>query len=143
MKIKVIAILCLLFGSLLGLPDSSLGQNVRRPPEKVAQALVDAFNARDIEAILKTYSPDSVAYRLPGGEAFITGHAEIRKKFNSAFERDTTVKVKVVERIVDGKFVVDKEKITGVANGKKYERYSTVIYEITNGVIRKEWYFKQ
>jgi len=143
MKTKKIAFSCVLVVGLLVSAGSNLGQTSQQPPEQVAQALVDAFNTRDIDAIIKTYSPDSVAYRLPDGEAFISGHAELRKKFTSAFERDATVKVKVVNRIVDGKFVIDKERITGLTNGKRYERYATVIYEITGGLIRKEWYLRQ
>lgn len=114
-----------------------------KTPEQVAQALVDAFNARNMDGILKAYSPDSVAYHLPSGEVFLKGHADIKKKFAKAFEGNTKVKVEVVNRIVDGKFVIDKERITGVLNGEAFEFFGTVIYEITEGLIRKEWYLQQ
>ena len=68
------------------------------------------------------------------------GHAEIGRKFLSIFERDPKVKVTVISRIVDGRFVIDKEKITGIMEGKRYTRYRTVIYAITGGLIREEWY---
>jgi hypothetical protein len=114
-----------------------------KTPEQVAQALVDAFNAKDMDGILKTYSPDSVAHHLPSGEVFLKGHAEIKKKFSKMFEGDTKVKVEVVNRIVDGKFVIDKERITGTLKGETFEFFGTVIYEITDGLIRKEWYLQQ
>lgn len=114
-----------------------------KTPEQVAQALVDAFNARNMDGILKAYSPDSVAYHLPSGEAFLKGHADIKKKFAKAFEGNAKVKVEVVNRIVDGKFVIDKERVSGVLNGETFEFFGTVIYEITDGMIRKEWYLKQ
>jgi hypothetical protein len=53
------------------------------------------------------------------------------------------MKVEVVNRIVDGKFVIDKEKISGTSDGKTVEFFGTVIYEITDGLIRKEWYLRQ
>ncbi len=118
------------------------GQPKQKTPEQVAQALIDAFNAHDVEGILKTYSTDSVAYQLPGGESILKGHVDIRKKFATAFERDHKVKVEIVQRIVDGKFVIDKEKITGMRDGKPYEFFGTIIYEITDGLIRKEWYLR-
>ncbi len=112
----------------------------KKSPDRVAQALVDAFNAHDIEGILKTYHPNSVARRLPSGEVILTGHADIRKKFETAFQRNPSIKVEVVERIVDGFFVIDKEKIITVTEGKKSERFGLVIYEIRDGQIVNEWY---
>ena len=120
---------------------STFGFQANDPaPARVAQALVEAFNAHDIEGILKTYHPNSVARRLPSGEVLLTGHAEIRKKFETSFQRNPTIKVEVVQRIVDGVFVIDKEKIIIVTEGKKSERFGLVIYEIRAGLIVNEWY---
>lgn len=115
-------------------------QTNSKAPADVAQALVDAFNAHDVEAILKTYHPNSVARRLPSGEVILTGHADIRKKFETSFQRNPTIKVEVVQRIVDGVFVIDKEKIIVIADGKTTERFGIVIYEIRDGLIVNEWY---
>ncbi len=115
-------------------------QTEKKAPERVAQELVDAFNAHDVEGILKTYHPNSVARRLPSGEVILTGHAEIRKKFETSFQRSPSIKVEVVERIVDGFFVIDKEKIITVTDGKKSERFGLVMYEIREGKIVNEWY---
>lgn len=119
------------------------GQSVQKTPEQVAQALVDAYNARNIDGILKAYSPDSVAYALPSGEIILKGHDAIRKKFSRIIEPSVNLKVEIVSRIVDGKFVIDKEKIIGIDGGKPVEFYGTVIYEITDGLIRKEWYLRK
>ncbi len=108
-------------------------------PEAVAQALVDAFNAHDVEAILKTYSPSSVARRLPSGEAYIHGHPDIRKKFATSFEKSPKIRVDVVQRMVHGDFVIDREKITGAA-GSDAPQFGAVIYEIRDGLIQNEWY---
>lgn len=143
MQTRVITSLGMMAICCLGFAGPVSAQSVHRTPEQVAQALVDAYNARDIEAIMRTYSVESIAYRLPDGEAFLKGHADIRKKFMTAFERDPKTRVEVVDRIVDGKFVIDKEKLTGESEGKKYERQATVIYEITDGLIRKEWYLRK
>jgi hypothetical protein len=111
-----------------------------KAPADVAQALVDAFNAHDVEAILKTYHPDSVAYSLPDGKAFLKGHAGIRKKFETIFQREPAIKVEIVQRIVDGAFVIDKEKIIVVKDGKPAEDFGVVIYEVRDGLIVNEWY---
>ena len=115
-------------------------QPKQKAPAEVAQALVDAFNARDVEGILKTYHPNSVARRLPSGDVILNGHPDIRKKFETTFQRNANIKVEVVQRIVDGVFVIDKEKIIVVADGKTTERFGIVIYEIRDGLIVNEWY---
>lgn len=115
-------------------------QSSTKAPAEVAQALVDAFNAHDVEAILKTYHPNSVARRLPSGEVMLKGHADIRKKFETSFQRNPSIKVEVVQRIVDGVFVIDKEKIIVTTDGKTTERFGIVIYEIRDGLIVNEWY---
>jgi hypothetical protein len=123
--------------------DQASAQVAARLPEQVAQALVEAFNARDMDEILKAYATDSSAYGLPGGEVILKGHDEIRGKFASLLSPTTKLQVEVVDRIIDGKFVIDKERIFGTSDGQAVEFYSTVIYEITGGLIRKEWYLEQ
>ena len=140
MKSRTIAALVALLLSL-GLLVS--GQAVQKTPEQVAQSLVDAYNARNMDAILKAYSPESIAFALPSGEVILKGHDAIRKKFSRIMEPNVNLKVEIVNRIVDGKFVIDREKITGTVDGKPQEHYGTVIYEITDGLIRKEWYLRQ
>lgn len=122
---------------------SAEAQTEAASAENVAQSLVDAYNARNMDGILKAYAPDSTAYALPSGEVILKGHDEIRKKFARVLDPNFKLKVEIVNRIVDGKFVIDKEKISGTSDGKPVEFYGTVIYEITGGLIRKEWYLRQ
>lgn len=122
---------------------STLAQTAVRSPEQTAQSLIDAYNSRNMDGILKAYAPDSIAYALPSGEVILKGHDEIRKKFAKVLDPNFKLKVEIVNRIVDGKFVIDKEKISGTSDGKPVEFFGTVIYEITGGLIRKEWYLRQ
>ncbi len=143
MKTKLIAIPVAIVLCLLVFASVTFGQAATKTPEQVAQSLVDAYNARNMDGILKAYSPDSIAYALPSGEVILKGHEAIRKKFARILEPNVNLKVEIVNRIVDGKFVIDKEKISGTSEGKPVEYYGTVIYEITDGLIRKEWYLRQ
>ena len=143
MKINLAAIVIAIVLCLCTYADETLAQTTTKSPEKVAQALVDAYNTRNIDGILATYAPDSVAYALPGGEIILKGHDEIRKKFARVVDPNVKLKVEIINRIIDGKFIIDKEKISGTSDGKAVEFYGTVIYEIKDGLIRKEWYLKQ
>ncbi len=110
-----------------------------RRPEAVAQALVDAINAHDLDAVLRAYAPDSVARRLPGGEEFLRGQADIRAKFVSLLAKNPEVRIEIVGRIVHGDYVIDREKVTGLAGGAAAS-FGAVVYEIRDGLIRNEWY---
>lgn len=137
-KIKTAGVALALF-LFVGIGAVSAQQTVKTP-EQVAQSLVDAYNARDMDGILKAYAFDSTAYSLPDGKVMLKGHDAIRKKFARVLDPKMKLKVEIVNRIVDGKFVIDKEKISGTADGKPIEFFGTVIYEITDGLIRNEWY---
>lgn len=141
----IAAIAAFLFCMSIGASAQAVqtAQPVQKTPEQVAQSLIDAYNARDIDGILKAYSPESVAYALPSGEVILKGHDAIRKKFARVLEPNMKLTVKIVSRIVDGKFVIDKEKISGTSDGKPVEFFGTVIYEISDGLIQKEWYLRQ
>ncbi len=110
-----------------------------RAPAAVAQALVDAFNAHDVEGVLAMYASDCVARRLPGGEAFLRGKAAVRAKFVALFEKNPEVRIEIAGRLTHGSYVIDREKITGLAGGAG-PSYGVVIYEIEDGAIRNEWY---
>ena len=140
MKLKTLATHAALIISLL---HNAGGQAIQKTPEMVAQSLVEAYNSRNMEGILKAYSPDSVAYALPSGEIILKGHDAIRKKFSRIMEPNVNLQIEIVSRIVDGKFVIDKEKITGTVDGKPQQFFGTVVYEVTDGLIRREWYLRQ
>lgn len=110
-----------------------------RAPAAVAQALVDAFNAHDVEGVLAVYAPDCVARRLPGGEEFLRGKAAVRAKFAALFKKNPEVRIEIVGRIAHGSYVIDREKITGAA-GVAGPSFGVVIYEIEDGLVRNEWY---
>ncbi|MCC6328814.1 MAG: nuclear transport factor 2 family protein [Acidobacteria bacterium] len=143
MKLKLAAVIVAMVFCLFAIAGSPLAQTAVRSTEQTAQSLIDAYNARNMDGILKAYAPDSIAYALPSGEVILKGHDEIRKKFARVLDPKVKLKVEIINRIVDGKFVIDKEKISGTSDGKPVEFYGTVIYEITDGLIRKEWYLRQ
>lgn len=110
-----------------------------RAPAAVAQALVDAFNAHDLEGVLSVYAADTVARRLPGGEEFLRGRADIREKFVTLFGKNPGVRIEICGRIVHGAYVIDRERVTGLSGGSG-PSYGVVIYEIREGLVRNEWY---
>jgi len=49
-------------------------------PLEVVQAQLEAYNAKNIEALLATYSPTAEQYAT-GGELLAQGHEQMRRRF--------------------------------------------------------------
>jgi hypothetical protein len=106
-------------------------------PEQVVQRQVEAYNARDIEAFLALYSPDIVVARLPSETVLYTGHAEMRQSYQPLFQDNPELHCQIVSRVSLGTIVVDRENITGFADGRVV--HAIAIYEEREGLIQRFW----
>jgi hypothetical protein len=105
-----------------------------------AQAQLDAYNARDIDAFLAPYHPEIILARLPGDEPFAHGHDEMRAIYGRKFEDTPDLHCRLVNRICHDRFVVDHEHVSGVPG---FERIDAVaIYEVVDGLIVRAWFLK-
>ena len=105
------------------------------PPLAVVQAQLDAYNAKDIDALLATYAPDAEQYVLHG-ERLAQGHAQMRERFLARFA-EPDLHAQLLSRTVVGAMVVDYELIT-----RNFpEGLGTVemlcVYEVVNGRIQR------
>ena len=70
---------------------------------------LDAYNAKDIEALLATYSPRAEQYAT-GGELLAQGHEEMRPRFLARFA-EPNLHARLLSRQVAGNMVADLELI--------------------------------
>ena len=103
-------------------------------PEAVAQAQLDAYNARDIEALLKTYAIDAQQFEFPG-KLLASGHVEIRPRMAARFV-ETNLHARLLRREVIGHIVIDHEEVTRTFPEGTGRIEMTAIYEIKNGLIQ-------
>ncbi|HYF03843.1 MAG TPA: nuclear transport factor 2 family protein [Patescibacteria group bacterium] len=108
--------------------------------EELAQAQLDAYNAGDIEAFLKPYSPQIELFLQSTGERFCRGLDEMRERYEPFFKNNPQLHCKLLSRIIQGDFAIDQEHVTGLADGR--EMYAIAIYECEDGLIRKAWFIK-
>lgn len=101
-------------------------------PEVIVDKQLEAYNKRDIDAFVNTYSVDIKLYTFRN-EATTLGQAALRRQYASFFERAPDLNAEIVNRIVLGNKVIDKEKI--IVNGRIF--YAVAIYEIEDGLISK------
>lgn len=104
-------------------------------PIAVVQAQLDAYNAKDIEALLQTYAPDAEQFTLHG-ELLAKGHAQLRERFLSRF-CEPDLHAKLVSRTVVGNIVADAELITRNFPEGLGTLEMLCLYEVYNGRIQR------
>ena len=138
-----VALALILSGSI---PASVWGQETRNNatgpavsgPERVVQEQVEAYNRHDIEAFLKTYSPEVKVFDFPDTLRF-SGLETMRERYGKLFKGEPGLKVKIARRIVQGDHVIDHEEVS-----KGGDRPFTVvaIYRVEGGRITAVWFLR-
>lgn len=101
-------------------------------PEAIVQQQLGAYNARDIDAFLETYTDDVQLYNFPA-EKRSQGKASMHEGYANFFESTPDLNCEIKNRMVIGNKVIDEEFIT--ANGNNFG--AVAIYEVVNGKIAK------
>ncbi len=84
-------------------------------PVALAQRQLNAYNARDVEAFLATYSEDVEVYGYPG-RLLYQGKDKMRERYAAMFAQWPDLHCELVNRMVLGNTVIDQERITGRNN---------------------------
>lgn len=106
-------------------------------PEIVVQKQLEAFNTRDVDALLAVYANDAQLFEHPA-KLLASGSAELRQRFTSRFNEPNLHAV-LVKRIVAGSVIVDHEIVTRTFPEGAGEIELVMIYEVENGRISKAW----
>lgn len=101
-------------------------------PTTIVNKQLEAYNKRDIDAFMKTYTQDIKLYNFPNNLSS-EGQKPMRESFESFFSNTPDLHCEIKNRIVIGNKVIDEEYIT--ANGQNFS--AVAIYEIENGLIAK------
>ncbi|VAV86140.1 FIG01018673: hypothetical protein [hydrothermal vent metagenome] len=100
--------------------------------EKIIQTQLEAYNNRDIDAFMATYTKDIKLYDYPE-KLKSEGQNAMRESYNTFFKNTPDLHAYIKNRIVIGNKVIDEEQVT--INGKIYN--AVAIYEVENGKIKK------
>lgn len=106
-----------------------------KDPILVVQAQLDAYNAKDVDALLATYAPDAEQCTLHG-ELLAKGREQMRTRFLSRFA-EPNLHAKLVSRTVVGNFVCDTELITRDFPEGPGTVEMLCIYEVAAGRIQR------
>jgi uncharacterized protein (TIGR02246 family) len=103
----------------------------------VVERQLDAYNRRDLEAFLSQYAPDVRIYAFPDKLLF-QGHEKMRAEYGPLFAEAAGLHAEVTDRVVQGRFVIDREVVTGMPG--KPLLTGLAIYEVKDGRITAVWF---
>lgn len=104
-------------------------------PLAVVQAQLDAFNDKDIDALMRAYAPDAEQFALHG-ERLAKGHGEIRPRYEARFT-EPDLQARLLSRTVMGNIVTDLEVITRNFPEGVGTLEMLCIYEVVDGRIQR------
>lgn len=105
--------------------------------ETVVQRQLDAYNARDVEALLSVYADDAQLFEHPD-TLLATGTAALRERFATRF-KEPNLHATLLQRMVLGPTVVDHERIARTFPEGTGTVEMIMIYEVREGRIARAW----
>jgi hypothetical protein len=105
-------------------------------PAQVVQRQLDAYNARDIDALLATYATDAQQFLL-GGAQLASGHAQMRARMLERFA-EPDLHAHLIQRMVAGNVVVDHEIVTRNFPEGRGTLVLVAVYEVRDGKIQTQ-----
>ena len=107
-------------------------------PELVVQRQLDAYNSRDLDALMATYHDDIQIFEHPA-KLVASGSAEFRARQAVRF-KEANLHARLVNRIVAGHTVIDHEVVTRTFPEGPGTIELVGIYEVQGGRIAKAWF---
>ena len=108
-------------------------------PEQLAQAQLDAYNNHDIDAFMANYAQDVSVRIFPSNQLLFTGSEAMAKHYTQNRFNLPDLHAQLVERIVQGNIVIDKELVTGMGDGT----LSVIaMYEVEEAKIKNVWFIQ-
>ena len=107
------------------------------PAEAVVQQQLNAYNARDIDALLATYAEDAQLFEHPA-TLLASGAEQFRARFTLRFQ-EPNLHAHLVNRIVMDRFVLDHERITRTFPEGTGTVELIATYEVVDGRIINAW----
>lgn len=108
-------------------------------PEELAQAQLEAYNNRDLEAFLEPYSDTVKIYNFPNEFRF-QGKETMRKNYGGMFERLTDLNCELVNRMVSGDTVIDHERVLFDKDQPRSEVFA--VYKVAHGKIQEVYFIR-
>ena len=135
----------LVLAAALLLPAApAVAQDVAPSELQIAVAYVEAYNDRDLEAMLALMHEDVEWLSVQGSETavFANGKADLAAQMEGYLASQSATYSTVEGSVGDGRFVAVREVAHWTdAEGNARSQSSLAIYEIVDGLVRRVWYY--
>ncbi len=126
-------------GMALGTPTHAEDNAASQSDEvKLIARQVIAYNARDLDGFLATYSDDAVLYDLAGDKILASGEADLRVRYTDRFTNSPDLHATIRKRLTVGPYVIDRESVIKKKGEPKSE--AIAIYLVRGKKIRRVWF---
>jgi hypothetical protein len=105
--------------------------------ETAVQRQLDAYNARDINALLNSYADDAQMFEHPA-KLVARGSTALRERFLVRFA-EPNLHAHLLNRVVMGNIVIDHERVTRTFPDGPGTVELVMIYEVVDERIAKAW----
>ncbi len=107
-------------------------------PEAVVQRQLDAYNARDIDALMATYADDVQVFEHPA-ILLASGAQELRARQVIRLQ-EPNLHAHLVNRMVSGNLVIDHEHVTRTFPEGAGQLEMIALYEVQDRKISRAWF---
>ncbi len=124
-------------------PSAQAASMTSLAPQPLIQTQLDAYNRHDAGAFAATYAADAEIVELATGVILAKGTTAIQAFYGARFQANPRLHAEVLQRVLQGPFVVDQECITGVLSApggpERPPVTAIVIYEVKDDRIARAW----
>jgi hypothetical protein len=106
-------------------------------PEAVVQRQLEAYNARDVDALIAIYAADAQMFEHPA-KLVASGSATLRERFLARF-KEPNLYAQLLKRVVMENMVIDHERVTRTFQQGPGTVELVMIYQVENDKIAKAW----
>ena len=106
---------------------------------QLAQAQLEAYNARNIEAFCKCYHKEVIVRDLQKMEVMAEGMSAFREIYRRKFDSNPELHCELMSRVVLEQSVIDEELVTGNV-GQAEPRRVVAIYAFRDQLIDRVWF---
>lgn len=107
-------------------------------PATVVQRQLDAYNARDVAALMDIYADDVQAFEH-GGKLVASSSAQLGANLAIRFQ-EPNLHAHLINRIVCGNLVIDHEEVTRTFPEGTGRLEMVAMYEVQDGRIVRAWF---
>lgn len=112
-------------------------KNTTSNPEAIVNKQLEKYNEKNIDEFVDTYASDIQLHTFPN-DVTTEGKTVLRRQYDSFFKSAVDLNTEIVNRIVLGNKVIDKQKV--LVNGQIF--YAIAIYEVKDDLISKVTFIK-